>query len=166
MKLVFRRPDLRSQRSKSILLPSIKSSPCSSLSPSEDLFQKSPPSLPSHFLLTPSSSSWGNGPEKSLQQITVNSVGGVHLSEPLLAPYLFFGPVLLSQAVSPAGDNLPFSSRPLKSRPLAPDWTPGSLCRRVKEDFPLRHLLCPVTHGVGKKLPLMIWGDLTANTTL
>ncbi|GBM76486.1 hypothetical protein AVEN_233088-1 [Araneus ventricosus] len=121
MELVFRRPDLRSQRPKSILLPPRKSSPCSSLSSSEDLFQKSPRSLPSHFLLTPSSSSWWNGPEKSLQQITIHSVGGVHLSEPLLAPYLFFGPVLSSQAVSQTRDNLPFSSRPLKSRPQAPD---------------------------------------------
>ncbi|GBN16348.1 hypothetical protein AVEN_43997-1 [Araneus ventricosus] len=68
MKLVFRRPDLRSQRPKSILLPPRKSSPCSSLPSSEDLFQKSPRSLPSHFLLTPSSSSWGNGPEKSLHE--------------------------------------------------------------------------------------------------
>ncbi|GBM98545.1 hypothetical protein AVEN_149517-1 [Araneus ventricosus] len=90
MKLVFRRPDMKSQRPKSILLPPRKSSPCSSLSSSEDLFQKSLRSLPSHFLLTPSSSSWGKGPEKSLQQITVNSVGGVHLREPLLAHNLFW----------------------------------------------------------------------------
>ncbi|GBO42268.1 hypothetical protein AVEN_201331-1, partial [Araneus ventricosus] len=89
-------------------------------SSSEELFQKSPRSLPSHFLLTPLSSSWGNGPEKSLQQITVNSVAGVHLSEPI-GSLPFFGPVLSSQAVSQTGDNLPFSSRPLKSRPLAPD---------------------------------------------
>ncbi|GBL57914.1 hypothetical protein AVEN_260253-1 [Araneus ventricosus] len=145
MKLYFRRPDLRSQRPKSILLPPRKSSPWSSLSSSEDLFQKSPRSLLSHSLLTPSSSSWGNGPEKSLQQITVNSVGGVQLSHYWLLT--FFGPVILSQAVSQAGDILPFSSRPLKSRPLAPDWTPGSVSRRVNEGFPLRHLLCPLTHG-------------------
>ncbi|GBN67353.1 hypothetical protein AVEN_214364-1 [Araneus ventricosus] len=68
MKLVFRRPDLRSQRPKSIFSPPRKSSPSSSLSSSEDLFQKSPRSLPSHFLLTPSSSFWGNGPEKSLHE--------------------------------------------------------------------------------------------------
>ncbi|GBN15924.1 hypothetical protein AVEN_56361-1 [Araneus ventricosus] len=93
----------------------------------------------------------GGTVQKAFPRIPVNSVGGVHLSEPLLAPYLF-GPFLLSQAVSQVGDKLPFSSLPLKSSPLAPDWTLGSLCRRFNEDFPLRHLLCPVTHSLGKKL--------------
>ncbi|GBN38055.1 hypothetical protein AVEN_196046-1 [Araneus ventricosus] len=86
--------------------------------------------------------------------------GGVHLSEPLLAPYLF-GPFLLSQAVSQAGDKLHFQSLPLKSSPLAPDWTPGSLCRRFNE---LRHLLCSVTHGVGKKL--LVANDLGGSYSL
>ncbi|GBN04911.1 hypothetical protein AVEN_221380-1 [Araneus ventricosus] len=90
----------------------------------------------------------GGTVQKASPRIPVNSVGGVHLSEPLLAPYLS-GLFLLSQAVSQAGDKLPFQSLPLKSSPLAPDWTPGSLRRRFNE---LRHLLCSVTHGVGKKL--------------
>ncbi|GBN72238.1 hypothetical protein AVEN_117732-1, partial [Araneus ventricosus] len=38
------------------------------------------------------------------------------------------------------------------SSPSVTDWTPGSLCRRFSEDSPLRHLLCSVTHGMGKKL--------------
>ncbi|GBN83720.1 hypothetical protein AVEN_237263-1 [Araneus ventricosus] len=54
-------------------------------------FQKSPSSLPSHLLFTPSSSSWGNGPEKTSPQIHVTFVSGVHLIERLLAPYLFLG---------------------------------------------------------------------------
>ncbi|GBO34021.1 hypothetical protein AVEN_79621-1 [Araneus ventricosus] len=49
MKSVFRRPDLRSQRPKSSFSPPRKSSPCSSLSSSENL-PRSPSSL---FLLTP-----------------------------------------------------------------------------------------------------------------
>ncbi|GBN86631.1 hypothetical protein AVEN_131863-1 [Araneus ventricosus] len=100
-----------------------------------------------HLLLT------GGAVKKASPRIPVNSVGEVHLSESLLAPYLFV-PFLLSPAVSQAGDKLSFQSLPLKSSPLSPDWIPGSLCRRFNEDFPLRHLLCPVTHGVGKKLLL------------
>ncbi|GBN40703.1 hypothetical protein AVEN_182434-1 [Araneus ventricosus] len=46
---VFRRPDLRSQRPKSLFSPPRKSSPCSFLSSSEN-FPRSPSSL---FLLTP-----------------------------------------------------------------------------------------------------------------
>ncbi|GBL76075.1 hypothetical protein AVEN_234379-1 [Araneus ventricosus] len=49
MKSVFCRPDLRSQRPKSIFSPPRKSSPCSSLSSSENL-PRSPSLL---FLLTP-----------------------------------------------------------------------------------------------------------------
>ncbi|GBM14076.1 hypothetical protein AVEN_209964-1 [Araneus ventricosus] len=49
MKSVFLRPDLRSQRPKSIFSPPRKSSHCSSLSSSENL-PRSPSSL---FLLTP-----------------------------------------------------------------------------------------------------------------
>ncbi|GBM48272.1 hypothetical protein AVEN_98022-1 [Araneus ventricosus] len=143
MKSVSRRPDLRSQSSFS---PPKKSSPCS--------FQSSSKNLSFSILALPFNSHrppTGGTVQKASPQIPVNSVGGVHLNEPLLAPYLF-GPFLLSQAVSQAGDKLPFSSLPLKSSPLAPDWTPGSLCRRFNEDFPLRHLLCPMTHGVGKKV--------------
>ncbi|GBN72906.1 hypothetical protein AVEN_245988-1 [Araneus ventricosus] len=50
MKSVFRRPDFRSQRPKSILSPPRKSSPCSSLSSSKKISLRSPSSL---FLLTP-----------------------------------------------------------------------------------------------------------------
>ncbi|GBL96981.1 hypothetical protein AVEN_66090-1 [Araneus ventricosus] len=144
MKSVFRRPDLRSQRPKFTtkkiepLLVSVlfrKKSPFSSLALSFNSHR--PPT--------------GGTVQKASPRIPVNSVGGVHLSEPLLAPYLF-GPVLLSQAFSQAGDKLAFQLLPLKSSPLAPDWTPGTLCRRFNEDFPLRHLLCPVTHGMGKKV--------------
>ncbi|GBM85894.1 hypothetical protein AVEN_144321-1 [Araneus ventricosus] len=135
---VFRRPDLRP---KSLFSPPRKSSPCSLQSSSEKSL-RSPSSL---FLLTPIVLLLGSGQQAS-PRIPVNSVGGVHLSEPLLAPYLF-GPFLLSQAFSQAGDKLPFQSLTLKSSPLAPDWTPVSLCRRFNE---LRHLLCSVTHGVGK----------------
>ncbi|GBM02049.1 hypothetical protein AVEN_209743-1 [Araneus ventricosus] len=141
MKSVFRRPDLRSRRPKSIFSPPRKSSPCSSLSSSEKI-SLLVLSFNSHRPPT------GGTVQKASPRIPVNSVGGVHLSEPLLTPYLF-GPFLLSQAVSQARDKLPFQSLPLQSRPLAPDWTPGSLCRRFNE---LRHLLCSVTHGVGKKL--------------
>ncbi|GBO33716.1 hypothetical protein AVEN_180070-1 [Araneus ventricosus] len=59
MKSVFRRPDFRSRRSKSILTPPRKSSPCSSLSSSE----KISPSPSSLFLLTPIVLLLGNGPE-------------------------------------------------------------------------------------------------------
>ncbi|GBM44832.1 hypothetical protein AVEN_139658-1 [Araneus ventricosus] len=50
MKSVFRRPDLRSQRPKSIFSPPRKSSPCSFLSSSKKSLPRSPSSL---FLLTP-----------------------------------------------------------------------------------------------------------------
>ncbi|GBM62062.1 hypothetical protein AVEN_144281-1 [Araneus ventricosus] len=166
MKLVFPRPDLRSQQHKSILLPPRKSSPCSSLSSSEDLFQKSPRSLPSHFLFNSLVLLLG---ERSRKVSPTNHRQFCRWSPPLRAiigSLPFFGPVLLSQAVSLAGDNLPFSSRPLKSRPLAPDSTPGSLCRRVNEDFPLRHLLCPVTHGVGKKTTANYLGGILGDLTV
>ncbi|GBN56987.1 hypothetical protein AVEN_68468-1 [Araneus ventricosus] len=146
MKSVVRRPDLRSQRPKS------------SFSPQENraLARLCPlPKNPFSSFLALSFNSHrppsGGTVQKASPRISVNSVGGVHLREPLLAPYLF-GPVLLSQAVSQAGDKLSVSSLTLKSSPLAPDWTPGSLCRRFNEDFPLLHLLCPVTHGVVKKV--------------
>ncbi|GBM15563.1 hypothetical protein AVEN_172723-1 [Araneus ventricosus] len=146
MKSVFRRPDLRSQRPKSILSPPRKSSPCSFQSSSEK-YPFSIFTLPFYSHRPPT----GGTVQKTSPRIPVNSVGGVHLSELLLALYLF-GPFLLSQAVSQAGDKLPFQSLPLKSSPLTPDWNPSSLCRHFNEDFPLRHLLCPVTHGVGKKV--------------
>ncbi|GBM94287.1 hypothetical protein AVEN_154620-1 [Araneus ventricosus] len=114
--------------------------------------QSSSENLPSFSILALSFNSHrpptGGTVQKASPQIPVNSEGGVHLSEPLLAPYLF-GPFLLSQAASQDGDKLLFQSLPLKSSPLKPDWTPGSLCRRFNE---LRHLLCSVTHGVGKKV--------------
>ncbi|GBM00980.1 hypothetical protein AVEN_67321-1 [Araneus ventricosus] len=141
---VFRRPDLRSQRPKSLFSPPRKSSPCSFQSSSDKNLLFSILALPFNSHRPPP----GGTVQKASPRIPVNSVGRVHLSEPLLAPYLF-GPFLLSQAVSQAGEKLPFQSLPLKSSPLAPDWTPGSICRRFNE---LRHLLCSVTHGVGKKL--------------
>ncbi|GBN08244.1 hypothetical protein AVEN_73969-1 [Araneus ventricosus] len=88
MKSVFRRPNLRSQRPKSIFSPPRKSSPCSFLSSSKNL-PRSPSSL---FHLTPSSSYWGSGQQAS-SRILVNFVGGVYFSETLLDPYLF-GPFL------------------------------------------------------------------------
>ncbi|GBO32591.1 hypothetical protein AVEN_168981-1 [Araneus ventricosus] len=147
MKTVVRRPDLRSQRPKSSFSPQENRALARLCPLPKNLFSSSILALSFNSHRPPT----GGTVQKASPRIPVNSVGGVHLSEPLLAPYLF-GPVLLSQAVSQAGDKLPFSSLPLKSSPLAPDWTPGSLCRRFNEDFPLRHLLCPVTHGVGKKV--------------
>ncbi|GBN96558.1 hypothetical protein AVEN_76601-1 [Araneus ventricosus] len=149
MNLVFRRPDLRTQRPKSIFSPPRKSSPCSvSVLFRRSLPQKSPSSLslltPIVFLLWERSTGLSTNPRQFCRWSPPQRA--------IIGSLPFLGPVLLSQTVSPAGYNLPFSSRPLKRNPLAPDWTPGSLCRRVNEDFPLRHMLCPVTHGVGKKV--------------
>ncbi|GBM82370.1 hypothetical protein AVEN_271591-1 [Araneus ventricosus] len=82
----------------------------------------------------------------------------------------------LSQASSQAGDKLPYPSLPLTSSPQVTEWTPGSLCRRFNEmsgvgklDFPLRHLLCSVTHVRAWEKSywsLMILGDLTLLTQL
>ncbi|GBM68528.1 hypothetical protein AVEN_158099-1 [Araneus ventricosus] len=107
MKSVVRRPDLRSQRPKSILSPPRKSSNCSSLSSSKNLFSSSILALSFNSHRPPT----GGTAQKASPRIPVSSVGGVHLSEPLLAPYLF-GPVLLSQAVSQDGDKLPFHHFP------------------------------------------------------
>ncbi|GBM55923.1 hypothetical protein AVEN_55859-1 [Araneus ventricosus] len=85
---VFRQPDLRSQRPKYIFSPPRKSSPCSSLSSSEDLLF-SILALPFNSHRPPT----GGTVQKASPRIHVNSVRGVHLSEPLLAPYPF-GPVL------------------------------------------------------------------------
>ncbi|GBN65005.1 hypothetical protein AVEN_57016-1 [Araneus ventricosus] len=145
MKSVFRRPDLRSQRPKSLFSPPRKSSPCSFQSSSK---KNLPFSILALLFLILIFSPLGGAVKKASPRIPVNSVGGVHLSEPLLAPYLF-GPFLLSQVVSQAGDKLPLQSLPLKSSLLAPDWTPGSLYRRFNA---LIHLLCSVTHGVEKKV--------------
>ncbi|GBO05383.1 hypothetical protein AVEN_231217-1 [Araneus ventricosus] len=94
---VFRRPDLRSQRPKSIFSPPRKSSPCSFLSSSKNSLLLHPRSslFNPHLLPTGERS-------KASSRILVNSVGGVHLSEPLLVPYLLV--LLLSQAGSQAGD--------------------------------------------------------------
>ncbi|GBM45689.1 hypothetical protein AVEN_98737-1 [Araneus ventricosus] len=141
---VFRRADLRSQRPKSLFSPPRNSNPCSCQSSSDKNLPLSTLALSFNSHRPPT----GGTVQKASPRIPVNSVGGVHLSEPLLIPCLL-GPFLSSQAVSQAGDKLPFQSLPLKSSPLAPDWTSGSLCRRFNE---LRHLLCSVTHGVGEKL--------------
>ncbi|GBM90140.1 hypothetical protein AVEN_20268-1 [Araneus ventricosus] len=93
MKSVFRRLDLRSQRPKSIFSPLRKSSPCSSLSSSEN-----PPFSSLALSFNSYRPPTGGTIQKAFSRIPVNSVGGVHLSEPLLAPYLF-GPFLLSQEV-------------------------------------------------------------------
>ncbi|GBM70308.1 hypothetical protein AVEN_262525-1 [Araneus ventricosus] len=93
--------------------------------------------------------------------------GGVYFSEPLLVPYLLV--LFLSQAGSQAGAKWPYQSLPLTSSPSMTGWTPGSLCRRFNEmsivdrlDFPPRHMLCSVTHGMGKKLLVANdLGDLT-----
>ncbi|GBO15026.1 hypothetical protein AVEN_167641-1 [Araneus ventricosus] len=83
MKLVFRRPDLRSQRPKSIFSPPRKSSPCSSLSSSKNLpFSSLALSFNSLVLLL------GERSGKVSPRIPVNFVGGVYFSEPLLVPYL------------------------------------------------------------------------------
>ncbi|GBM09449.1 hypothetical protein AVEN_141377-1 [Araneus ventricosus] len=85
MKSVFRRPDLKSQRPQSIFTPRRKSRPFSSLSSSENL-SFSILALPFNSHRPPTRGTI----QKSSPRIPVNSVGGVHLSEPLLAPYLFW----------------------------------------------------------------------------
>ncbi|GBL74971.1 hypothetical protein AVEN_243780-1 [Araneus ventricosus] len=94
---VFRRPDLRSQRPKSIFSPPRKSSPCSFLSSSKILSL----SILALFFLTLIFSPLGER-SKGSSRILVNLVGGVYFSEPLLVPYLLV--LLLSQAGSQAGD--------------------------------------------------------------
>ncbi|GBN10339.1 hypothetical protein AVEN_96824-1 [Araneus ventricosus] len=93
---VFRRPDLRSQRPKSIFSPPRKSSPCSFLSSSKILSLHLRSSLFNHHLLPTGERS------KASPRILVNLVGGVYFNEPLLVPYLLV--LLLSQAGSQAGD--------------------------------------------------------------
>ncbi|GBM37879.1 hypothetical protein AVEN_222077-1 [Araneus ventricosus] len=97
MKSVFRRPDLRSQRPKSIFSPPRKSSPCS--------FQSSPGNLPRSILallfLILLFSPLGER-SKASPRIIVNFVGGVYFRGPLLVPYLLI--LFLSAAVSQAGD--------------------------------------------------------------
>ncbi|GBM80757.1 hypothetical protein AVEN_10623-1 [Araneus ventricosus] len=110
---VFRRPDLRSQV---FLFTTKKIEPLFV----SILFRKISPLHPRSSLFNPHLLPTGGAVKKASPRIPVNSVGGVHLSEPLLDPYLS-GPFLLSQAVSQAGDKLPFQSLPLKSSPLAPD---------------------------------------------
>ncbi|GBN90703.1 hypothetical protein AVEN_139944-1 [Araneus ventricosus] len=92
MKSVFRRPDLRSQRPKSIFTTK---KPCSFLSSSKNSL-----SILALLFLTLIFSPLGER-SKASPRILVNLVGGIYFSEPLLVPYLL---VLLSQAGSQAGD--------------------------------------------------------------
>ncbi|GBM96408.1 hypothetical protein AVEN_24714-1 [Araneus ventricosus] len=94
---VFRRPDLRSQRPKSIFSPPRKSSPCSFLSSSKNL----PLSILALLFLTLIFSPLEER-SKASSRILVNLVGGVYFSKPLLVPYLLV--LLLSQAGSQAGN--------------------------------------------------------------
>ncbi|GBM95765.1 hypothetical protein AVEN_182713-1 [Araneus ventricosus] len=95
---VFSRPDLRSQRPKSIFSPPRKSSPCSFLSSSKNSLSLTILAL---LFLTLIFSPLGER-SKASSRILVNLVGGVYFSEPLLVPYLLV--LLLSQAGSQAGD--------------------------------------------------------------
>ncbi|GBM66339.1 hypothetical protein AVEN_240488-1 [Araneus ventricosus] len=81
---VFRRPDLRSQRPKSIFSPPRKSIPCSFLSSSKILSF----SIFAFLFLTLIFSLLGER-SKASPRILVNFVGGVYFSQPLLVPYLW-----------------------------------------------------------------------------
>ncbi|GBM77301.1 hypothetical protein AVEN_13349-1 [Araneus ventricosus] len=94
---VFSRPDLRSQRPKSIFSPPRKSSPCSFLSSSKNSLSLHPRSSLFNLIFSPLGER-----SKASSRILVNLVGGVYFSEPLLVPYLLV--LLLSQAGSQAGD--------------------------------------------------------------
>ncbi|GBN23183.1 hypothetical protein AVEN_245157-1 [Araneus ventricosus] len=94
---VFRRPDLRSQRPKSIFSLPRKSSLCSFLSSSKILSL----SILALLFLTLIFSPLGEQ-SKASSRIIVNLVGGVCFSEPLLVPYLLV--LLLSQAGSQERD--------------------------------------------------------------
>ncbi|GBN09101.1 hypothetical protein AVEN_162067-1 [Araneus ventricosus] len=101
---VFRRPDLRSQRPKSIFSPPRKSSPCSSQSSSEKS-ARSPSSL---FLLTPivlllweRSTGLSTNPRQFCRW---------SLFQRVIIGFLPFWSFPLSQAASQAGDKRPNQS--------------------------------------------------------
>ncbi|GBN25017.1 hypothetical protein AVEN_109455-1 [Araneus ventricosus] len=154
---VFRRPDLRSQRPKSIFSPPRKSSPCSFLSSSKN----SLPLHPRSSLFNPHLLPTG-GAVKSLST-NPRQFCRWSLFQRAIIGSLPFWSFPLSQAASQAGDKCPNPSLPLTSSPSVTGWTPGSLCRRFNEDSPLRHLLCSVTHDMGKKL--LVVNDLGGSFT-
>ncbi|GBO09491.1 hypothetical protein AVEN_267421-1 [Araneus ventricosus] len=85
MKSVFRRPDLRSQRPKSIFHHQEKNEPLARSSPSSKNLS-SILALSLTTIVLPLGSGQQASPTNPL--IPVNSVGGVYFSESLLVPYL------------------------------------------------------------------------------
>ncbi|GBN04813.1 hypothetical protein AVEN_270742-1 [Araneus ventricosus] len=113
--------------------------------------QKSPSSLSLHLPFYSLVLLLGERSRKTFPQIHVHFVSGAHLSEPLLAPYLFWACPSVASGFSCSRKLTLFITSP-KEQTEGARLKSSSLWRRFNEDSPLRHLLCPVVHGVGKKV--------------